>query len=266
MMFAAAPAVLFLLAAAPQEPSIDTLFAEALRTSPTPARLREQHRYWVSDGADPADGNYRERLRAGLAADRKAAALRVDPDALGDACLDLRLDQGCAVEQAGFLHDAPGGGRLYWQIQQGASAEDGVGGGIVLLRPDGDRLRPVLWDFEAWRYEAPEWVTDEDGGSLLVLRGLSRGTSGSPMDLLFRWDDTAWRQIDAAAWSDQVPALADGLRLQSGVRIDYRTLRGVSPLWRPRDGGCCPTGGLAELKFEIRDDVLRLVEVDRHTP
>jgi hypothetical protein len=266
MIFAIAPVILFLFAAGPHEPSIDSLFAEALRASPTPARVREQHRYWIGDGANPADDGYRERLQAGLAADRKAAAFRVDPDALGAACLDLRLDQGCGVEQVGFLNDAPGGGRLYWQIQQGASGEDGVGGGIVLLRQDGDCLRPILWDFEAWRYEAPVWITDEDGASLLVLRALSRGTSNSPMDLLFRWDDTAWRQIDTSLWSDQVPVLADGLTVQSGVHIDYRTLRGVTPLWRPRDGGCCPSGGLAELKFEIRGDALRLVEVDRHTP
>lgn len=266
MTLAFAPVALLLLATAPQDPPIDTLFAEAVVASPTPARLREDHRFWVEEGSDPADDNYRDRLHAGLATDRKAADLRVDAGALGGDCLDLRLDQGCSVEQVGFINDAPGGGRLYWQIQMGASSDDGVGGGIVLLRQDGDRLRPILWDFAAWRYEPPVWIMDEDGVPLLVVRALSRGASNSPMDLLFRWDDTAWRQVDTDSWWDQVPALADGLTVQSGVRIDYRTLRATTPLWRPRDGGCCPTGGLAELRFEIRDGVLRLSQLDRHTP
>src|SRR5690349_17926862 len=76
-------------------------------------------------------------------------------DQLGQACLDLYLDQGCAPVSVGYLTETPGG-RLYWQIQQGASGADGVGGGIVLLRRDGDGLRPILQDFRAWRYAAPE--------------------------------------------------------------------------------------------------------------
>ena len=184
-------------------------------------------------------------------------------DDLGRRCIPIKLDQGCAVDSVGFINDSPGGGRLYWQIQQGASARDGVGGGIILLREEGERLRPFLQAFDAWRYEAPRWVSDEDGRPLLILRATSGGTSASPMDRLYRWDDADWRRVDTDAWWDQVPAMTDGLTIQSGVRIDFERMRAVSPLWRPRDGGCCPTGGWADLRFEIRDDILHLAEVRR---
>lgn len=186
-------------------------------------------------------------------------------EALGRACVPIRLDQGCAVDSVGFFNDVPDGGRLYWQIQQGASGDDGVGGGIVLLREDGGRLQPILHHFEAWRYEQPQWRLDEDGVPLLILRGTSRGTSASPMAHVYRWDDTRWRPIDLDQWTDQVPGMADGLTIQSGVDIDFERMRAVTPLWRERDGHCCPRGGWARLRFEIRDDVLHLTEV-RHTP
>lgn len=184
---------------------------------------------------------------------------------LGRTCLPIKLDQGCSVSSVGFLNDSPGGGRLYWQIQQGASAEDGVGGGIVLLREDGAGLRPVLQAFDAWRYEAPQWAPDEDGVPLLILRATSGGTSASPMDSLYRWDDAGWRPVDTEQWQDQVAGMADGLTIQSGVRIDFERMRAVAPLWRERDGHCCPTGGWASLRFEIRNNILHLTEV-RHTP
>lgn len=192
----------------------------------------------------------------------RASALRPSFDELGRACLDLYLDQGCGPASVGFLTDAPDGGRLYWQIQEGASSTDGVGGGIVILRQAGDRLEPILQDFQAWRYAAPELVTDGDAETpLLVLRGTSR--AASPMDLVWQWRGGGWRKVDTEAWQDQVPAQADGLTVQSGVRIDYASLRGVTPLWRDRDGACCPTGGWADLRFDLRDGVLHLAEVRR---
>lgn len=182
-------------------------------------------------------------------------------DDLGRVCIDSALNQGCGVVSVGYLSRAPGG-RLYWQIQEGASAQDGVGGGIVLFRDDGDQLRAVLSDFQAWRYAAPELIEDDDTGALLlVLRGTSR--AASPLDLLYVWRDEDWRPIDTQTWHEALPAMADGLTVRSGFHIDYVNLRGVTPLWRERDGRCCPSGGWAELRFDLRGDTLRLARVRR---
>lgn len=200
-----------------------------------------------------------------LSGSAEAGTHRPTFEELGRACVPIKLDLGCSVDSVGFFNDAPGGGRLYWQIQQGASGDDGVGGGIVLLREDGDRLRPVLHHFEASRYEQPRWRLDEDGVPLLILSGTSGGTSASPMAHLYRWDDARWRPVDLDQWMYQVPGMADGLTIQSGVEIDFEQMRAVTPLWRDREGHCCPSGGWARLRFEIRNDVLHLTEL-RHTP
>lgn len=185
-------------------------------------------------------------------------------DQLGETCAIGTLDQGCGVVSAGFLNDAPGGARLYWQIQEGASANDGVGGGLVMFSATGDRLSPIASDFDASRYEAPRFVRQaEDGPPLLVANGTSRGTGASPMSFVWRWQDSRWIKVDTDAWFSEAEARLGKSAIQSGVRIDFDEMQAITPLWRENDGHCCPSGGWARLEFEVRDGVIHLTDARR---
>lgn len=151
---------------------------------------------------------------------------------LGEACVDIGLDQGCAVVAAGLLNDGPEGKRLHWQIQDGASAEDGVGGGLVIFAETGDgQLEQLIADTTAWRYEAPVFIWDGDSNPpLLVAHGTSRGASGSPLNFAWQRDADGWRSIDLDAWHGEAEAkLGDG-SIQNGFRIDFENMLGITPL------------------------------------
>ncbi len=181
---------------------------------------------------------------------------------LGEACVDIGLDQGCGVVAAGLLNDGPDGKRLHWQIQDGASAEDGVGGGLVIFAEAEDgKLEQLIADTTAWRYEAPFLIRDGDTNPpLLVAYGTSRGTSGSPLNLAWQWNTDSWRSIDLDAWHGDAEAILGVGSIQNGFRIDFENMLGVTPLWRTTDGRCCPSGGWSLIAFELRDGVLHVTD------
>lgn len=206
-------------------------------------------------------------LMSGLCLLAACSAPQGDPPAAGaarlaDACADIGLDQGCAVVAAGLLNDGPDGKRLHWQIQDGASAEDGVGGGLVIFAEGEDgQLEQLIADTTAWRYEAPFLIRDGDNNPpLLVAQGTSRGSSASPINLAWQWTETSWRPIGLDAWHGEAEALLGQGSIQKGFRIDFENLLGVTPLWRAQDGHCCPSGGWAMIEFELRDGVLHVTD------
>lgn len=180
---------------------------------------------------------------------------------LGAACKPVGLDRGCEVVAAGLLNNGPDGKRLYWQVQDGASSTDGVGGAVVVFSETGDgKLEPIVSDTEAWRYEAPMLIRDGDAPLLLVAPGTSRGTSASPIVLAWEWRDRTWKKIDSDAWHGEAEALLGKDTIQNGFRIDFENMLGVTPLWRTGDGHCCPSGGWALISFELRDGALHVTD------
>ena len=67
------------------------------------------------------------------------------------------------------------------------------------------------------------------------------------------------QELDTTAWLETLQKRAPkGLGAWKGVYIDYKTLTAATPLWKPTDGNCCPTGGRADLTFRITADAVVL--------
>lgn len=271
-------AVLAVLLSAPamgQTPvSVDSAYAEALAATTTPLSVRRDQSYWLEDRAgdlsadDRAvrDENRIEELQYAVARDRGGAADRIGHVELAERCVDFQL-MGCAVRMGGFLFDPNGDRSLYWQLQTGADPFRGITGGVVLLTPEGGRLRPAAWTFDGAQFDAPVVIDGDEDSTLIVAPGIHAGSGGGRADVVFRWAaDGALVQIDNWTWRDGLSArLPEGLDVWQGVKIDYENMVALTPLWRRNDGNCCPTGGMAVLSFTLDGDVLVLDRV-RATP
>lgn len=251
----------------------DAAWSDARTVSPLTASLDHEHAEWLAErAADPqyaadSDAGWRDRWRRAAARDRAVAAVRVAPGALSEDCAGDSL-LGCRSTLGGWLNAPDGAGRLYWQIQDGATADDGVTGGVVFLasQPDG-RLAPVGWTFGGVYFEPP--VLIQSGDQLYVASaGVTAGTGAFNADVLFRWTPGAAKpltQIDNQTWRDAalVTMLPPGLEIWKGVQFNYAGLTAQTSLWRAGDANCCASGGEATLGFEIADDTLKLVSVSQ---
>lgn len=256
-------------AAAPQDHQrqAEAAFAAARAATPTPLRLDREHREWRLDrqgeGVDVADTDERwaDRWRTSAVRDSKARSLAVAPDSLPRDCVDIGLDN-CLSTMGGYLNIR--GQPLMWQLQQGSTSEDGVGGGYVLMTGS-DRLRPEAWSHDGVWYDAPDvfWIEDM---AYVAVPGVMAGTGSGNADALYRYTPDAEHpltEVDNTSWRDtDLPALLpQGLEIWKGVAFNYVALIARTALWKPDDGNCCPTGGNATLEFEIRDDRLVLTRL-----
>lgn len=242
---------------APAEPAtIPLAYEMAMALSPVPHALEERHRYWRSDGADLNDESYLDELQRRIRQDRAARDLNVKPEALSRGCVELTL-KGCASRAGGFLRQ--GETVVWWQIQDGFTDEDGVGGGVIVFEARGDRLRPILWDFEGGRYDAPLLIP-VDAGVLLIAPGLSRGTGSGDSTVMAILRDGEWRPVDTH-WQERARDQLGGFSVYHQPRWDFEQMSAFTPLWRDSDPGCCGTAGTADIDFDIVDDRLTVVGV-----
>lgn len=236
--------------------TIPEAHAAAVALSPVPHVLEESHHYWRIDGADPADESYLDVLQRRIRQDRAARDLRVTPEALSRGCVELTL-KGCASRAGGFLRH--GGTVLWWQLQDGYTEEDGVGGGIIVFEAEGNRLRPILWDFDGGRYDAPLLIP-VDAGLLLIAPGLSRGTGSGDSTVMAILRDGEWRPVDTR-WQERAREKLGGFSVYHQPRWDFEQMSAWTPLWREGDAGCCGTAGTADIDFDIVEDRLTAVGV-----
>ncbi len=242
----------------PVPDDIDAAYREAHRISPLPLDVEAEQKGWGASGSG-AEGEYHlERLQRRIAADRRARALRVQPADLEKGCLEIEL-RGCGVSAGGFLR---GGDdfTLYWQVQDGFTEEDGVGGGVVVLeRRDGSGpLTPLVWTAEGGTYEAPLLVFEGEDRWLLILPGVSRGTGAGDMVRMMLFRDGGWRQIDTD-WQSRAGDLLKGREVRHRPNWNFHDgMRATTPLWNASDAQCCGEAGVALLEFEIIDDMLTL--------
>lgn len=274
LLGAAAPAVAQL---PPPSAELNAAFEAARAASPTAPQLEAEQREWrryraldeYGYGADGDDGRAEDLNRQ---AERDQALQEVtvaSPEALG-TCVGSAL-KGCSSRAAGWL-SSPDGDRLFWQLQDGFTDENGITGGFMLLSGgDAGPVRPRAWAFEGYRYEAPTLLMVE-GALYVAVSGRMQGTGNGNADALFRWSPDAAQplvQVDNWSWRAHLAErLPTGLEVWKGV--DYRYADGEvwawTKLWQANDGNCCPSGGEATLGFEIRDDVLVLGGVNVHEP
>lgn len=250
--------------AAAQEPiaaTLDDAYRQALALSPMPYEVEARRRDWLSMPADQRgdEAHELERLQRRIVQDRKARAIRTTTEALPGGCVDIVL-KGCSVTAGGFVQG--GGRRLWFQIQDGFTDEDGVGGGVVIFEQEaGGALKPIFWTFEGSRYDAPLLTPHGQGQWLLIAPGLSRGTGSGDMTVMMLWRDGAWRAVDMD-WQGRAGDLLKGFEVRHQPRWHFPELSAHTPLWRPSDPNCCGQGGAAGLSFDIVQDRLILTDVN----
>jgi hypothetical protein len=175
---------------------------------------------------------------------------------LDDKCLSRWLSTQCGVSATGVLY---GGTMLLWQLQEGASEEDGIGGGAMLWEAQGDAApRPIGWVFDAATMRPPRFAP---GPGLVWVPGRGIGTGEANADALFQKRGNRWVDIDMEDWQEVAAArLPHGLRIWHGVDYDFLGdgMGAETALWKPDDANCCPTGGRANLSFAIEGDRLVL--------
>lgn len=249
---------------------VQAAFREARAGSPTPGSLSQQQEDWQryrdedQQAGQPVDDQPRiDWLKAIAARDAAAREARPTFTDLTATCVPMALT-GCGVHQGGFL--TVGNGQvLYWQLQEGATEENGITGAIVFLVPDGQRLRPVGWAADAARYEAPVLITEE-GRHYVATSGIAAGSGSGNVDTIFRWTPGAERpltEVDDWSWRDSLQAkLPQGLEVWKGVDWNWDNMLALTPLWRSSDGNCCATGGDAILNFSFDGDRLVLEDVN----
>ena len=245
-------------------------FREARAGSPTPGALAQDQADWqrfrdedLQAGQPVEDEERIAWLRAIAARDVAARAARPTFAELTRTCVPMAL-MGCDVYQGGFLSDGDGQ-VLYWQLQEGATEENGITGAIVFLVPDGQRLRPVAWAVDAARYATPVLIAEEDS-FYIATSGISAGSGSGNMDAIFRWTPGAAQpmtEVDDWSWRETLQSqLPQGLEVWQGVTWNWDNMLALTPLWRDSDGNCCASGGSAILDFEFANDRLVLTGVN----
>jgi hypothetical protein len=123
---------------------------------------------------------------------------------------------------------------------------------------------PAFWSGQFWLgvawFDTPHLVRNPEYGEFLVVPGRYTGTGSFVEDYLFiAGPEGDWTRVEAApfnpetgrGWLEGLKAhLPAGHGLWKGIRVDYATLTGTSPVWRDGDGNCCPSGG--SIWFRLR--------------
>lgn len=277
LLGAAAPAV---AQVPPPSAEFSAAYDAAIAASPTARQLEAEQREWVhyrdldeyGYGADGDDERMLD-LRRRAARDQALGQIVLRDERISNDCIGQAL-KDCSSPAGGWL-TAPDGRRLYWQLQEGFTDENGITGGLVLLGDAGAArmgpIRPAAWAFEGYRYEAPTLLMI-DGKLYVAASGRMQGTGNGNADVIFRWtpgEVPELTQIDNWSWRDALAErLPAGLEVWKGVDYRYND-DGVwawTRLWQPNDGNCCPSGGEAMLNFEITDDALILTSVNVQEP
>ncbi len=194
-----------------------------------------------------------------------AAPIDLRLDALAFRCLETQLE-GCRVTGAGIInHEQDGTWQLAWQLQRGFTPDEpppgeGVKGGFTLFAYDGQDWTLLDARFDGW-YSTP--LLNEDGQ--LRVPGVSGGTGSYNIDRLYAWGDLGyavyregWPEIEMHGWLETLgDKLPPGLEIWNAVHYDFRYpgwgLSARTPLWRPTDANCCPSGGEAIVDLAIKD-------------
>jgi hypothetical protein len=247
---------------------LETAYDAAEAVTTLPATLAAERAFYESiitgESGDDALGTYEVYVRELWRIANYAAVVpeRALLDTFDTVCIGDVLSD-CQVTAAGWINGESGTPRIAWQTRFGATAEEGLLGGVILLEPDGAAWRVFAWDFRGYRYDAPR--LSELG--FLQVPGYAKGTGGGRPDLLFARDGDGWTQIELETWRAGLAYfLPDGLEIWQGV--DYKFddpaygLSARSPLWRPNDGNCCPSGGDIYLVFERRGTDLIITEAE----
>ena len=221
--------------------------------------LRAEQRDWIAKRRDTADDvaamreAYESRIQAlrELADDARSRRDEAVSGPLGQTCIALNQPYDCRVEESGGV-----GAGLSYQLQDYYDGDQRAVGAVVVVAPaDLGKFRPVVWDADdSAHYAAPEIIARPDG-NLLVLRGSLEGTGDLDASSLYRQADGHWREIDASSWLEEMAhRLPKGRSVLKGVHPNWKNMTAETPIWRGRDGNCCPSGGSAHATLALQGD------------
>jgi hypothetical protein len=145
---------------------------------------------------------------------------------------------------------------------RGPAARDTVTEDEMVLLAGGEpgRVRPVWHErFETgshalWRSVTPE-IAKIGGSVLLSIQHCVNGTGGCSQDFLRRSPRGQWTSV-RQVWIERLPRALAG-RIDHGMRINVRDLRGEGGLYGPHDPNCCPSE-LLRVHLGLRGDSLML--------
>lgn len=180
---------------------------------------------------------------------------------LAETCA-VTLARRCRVESSGPVDGRPSWPRLYEQVL--VDAELGGYRGSVVLEPVGqDHARVLFSNIGEAVWGVGVNLIPSPAGLLLVMHATNKGTAHEDASLVhLRTTEGGWRPIDIRTWTAGVQPLPDGRRASRGWVYDWARLQTFTPLYRPEDGGCCPTGGVLRATLRLENDVLELVSLD----
>ena len=244
-------------------------FASAAAVSLSPSNLRAEQAEWLRErdketNVKPLRESYQSRndvLDKQVAAWR-AARQDVPLEQAKKACLlspESEADTPCTV--TGF-ETVPGDPALRYQLQSYKDGDMQLATGVVIFRPTGDKLTPVVAiGGTDSHFEAPE-ALDTPFGRLLWLAGYTSGTGNFNAEHVFRYDKDRLVEVDVTSWLDDLQKrVPKGWGAWKGIYPDYRKFTASTPLWQSNDGNCCPTAGRAEIRLGLERDRLVLREV-----
>ena len=234
-----------------------------------------QFRAWLAGATDEEGKPLGAAARAGHLTDlihtldkeleraRGITATASQAKIIGDKCLAKWLSMGCNVPMAGMLRDRDGT-RILWQLQSGASEEDGTGMGVMLWDASSPNPPQLIgWTFEGAHMEVPRYQSER---GLLWVPGSMVGTGSHNADILFQRQEGKWVEIDLGSWqADLARRLPKRLGVWHGVDYDLISLAAETELWRDEDANCCATGGRANIDFEIVGSTLKLKGISAQT-
>jgi len=115
--------------------------------------------------------------------------------------------------------------------------------------------------YGVWSSMTPETAPASLGTTLLSVMSCVNGTGGCGQEFLHQHADGRWFPV-WQEWLDQLPQ-GFANRIQHGVRIDPRTLRGKAGFYGGRDPNCCPSQFLiVDLALRADSLVLRHYRLD----
>lgn len=257
-------------------------YARAQAVTSAPVTLRATQRTFLASRGRDENGKLEKSVNVASLADsykaqieslnteagygERARASSITPNELGRVCAVVAVEK-CTVRESGAVKGSAPYGGLSYQIQV-PSDEDNWIRGVVVLRNDGGRLKPVIWNFDGDIPERPE-VLATPAGPLLLVPSMHGGTGAFNAELIFRPLNGGWRDLEIDAWRTAFDKqLPEELGVWKGVQYDWKTLSLDTSLWKSEDANCCPTGGSAEAKLAVEGDRLALksMSIDRTPP
>lgn len=240
-------------------------YASAMAATLAPGALQTEQSQWLGRrnkliGAGPLQLAYKARIaELTEAADKwRKVPREIAAESAAKTCVlpPDPPDGSCRLESFGAINET-----LRYQIQAYRDGDLWTAGGVAIFQVASQHLVPlVLTAVDTAHFDAPRL---EQSGRLLVIPGHLEGTGNFNAELIYLLGgDNQLHEVDTESWLTELPRrLPKGLGAWKGVYPDYDTLTAETPLWKEGDGNCCPTGGRAFIRLDLRNRRLAIVDV-----